>query len=540
MKTTQFGLKALSLSVAAIALHAGAAQAGTVGIYGGGSTLSYTVDDVIGQCVGVQNSGSPITNPDSAKATATVCGGTAPLNSSYEYLLSGTGSGAALTALTTNTPTTAAAKSGEAYIDSANGFGAYPYPSWQLSFSDAPLDSPDPATVTGVVPGSTATQSATGTSYLAEYTSTLKSYRGQLWQIPVTATPIALPYHLPNASFGTGFYASSVPSVTVSNSATVSATVPVLDLSTDMVCYIWTQHTSGAKGIKVPGNYTWDNAIFTGVKTASGVIKSFDSNLISSSVTGVPIQPVVRSDASGTTYLFTLWLSQHCQAGYAAAGYSTPATLVTWPSFVTADGLTGNGGGGLSTTVLANNGAIGYITPDTILPAKSGANPAAFVLAGPDTPATVGQTSPSFLYPNGQNTSLAESGVSLPTGILATSWGTKLNTKFFLAAAKDYGYPITGLTYVMGYTCYDDDTTNNTYAGVEAYLNELATVAGGSLFKNNGFAPLTSADYASAVTIVEKDLKGVLAVGVVNKKGVVTAAGPAACNEFAAAGNTNH
>ena len=504
MKSTHF-LKALSLSVAALALNAGTAHASTVGIYGGGGTLSYLIYDTMGQCVGVQNSGS---NADTLKATALGC--TSPLDTAHEYLFTATGSGAGLAALVGNTATTAATKAGTVATDLGNGLGAYPYPSWQLTFSDAPLETLDAI--------------GSANTYLADYTNTLKTKRGVAWQIPVTAVPVGLPYNLPSASFGTTFYGAAVSSVTVQNGVGgPSATISKLDLSTDAVCYIWTQKDH--KGNAVAGTYTWDNAILYGAKkaTKAAPITNIDSNLVQSSVTGLPIQPIARLDASGTTYLFTLWLSKNCK-GYTPAGYSVPATLVTYPSFVLG---TGNGGGDLVNKVKALNGAIGYSTPDGILPAKAGTVPAAFI-AVPKT--KVKDFPPTFLYPNPQGALLAETGISVPTKITAKSWGTTLTKKFFKAAAVNAGYSITGLTYMMGYTCYVNDSGNDEFTGVKNLVSFLADPKTSTLLTNNGFAPLSAANYTSEVGTVLANLAGVSATPIVSGKKTIT--GPKACKLF--------
>lgn len=519
MKSTHF-LKALSLSVAALALNAGTAHASTVGIYGGGSTLAYLIYDTMGQCVGVQNAGTPgagpnnpggtvAMNPDTANATTLGCA--SPLDTAHEYLFTATGSGAGLSALIANSATTSGTKTGTLAVDSTNGFGAYPYPSWQLTFSDAPLETLDAL--------------GSATTYLADYTTALKAKRGQVWQIPVTAVPVGLPYNLPSATFGTTFYGAAASTVPVSNGVGgPSANVPKFDLSTDMVCYIWTQKDH--KGNPVAGTYTWDNPIFYGAKkaTKAAPISNMDSNLVQSSVTGLPIQPIARSDASGTTYLFTLWLSKNCKGATPTNGFSTPATLVTWPSFVLA---TGNGGGDLVNKVKALNGAIGYSTPDGILPAKAGTVPAAF-LAVPK--AKVTDNPPIFLYPNPQSALLAETGITVPTKITAKSWGTTLTKKFFKAAAVNAGYSITGLTYMMGYTCYVNDTTNDEYTGVKNLVSFLADPKTSTLLTNNGFAPLSATNYTSEVGTVLANITGVSATPVVSGKKTIT--GPKACKLF--------
>lgn len=501
---TRLSLRFLAFSTAAIALHSAPALASVTAIYGGGATMTYAAEDVFGQCVGVPNSGS---NPDTAKALAAGC--TAPVNPSYEYLLSAVSSGPALDAFIANTASTTATKGGTVATDAGNGFGAYPYPSWQFSFSEAPLDS--------------LTSLGATTTYLSAYTTSLKAKRGQPWQIPVAAIPVAIAYRLPTAQFGTTFYGSAVSSVTVSNSASVSATVTKLDLSTDALCYIWTQ--ANAKGSAVSGTYTWDNPIFYGT-TAKGKITNYDSNLVQSSVAGLAIKPVVRSDAAGATYLFALWLSKNCK-GYSTAGYSVPAASVTFPSFVTAVGLAGNGTSGQLSLITANNGAVGYITPDTVLPAKAGGLPAAFLLAGKSK---VTDTAPLFEYPTPANTLTAETGIAVPTKVTAKPWGAKLEKTFFKAAKVNSGYPITGLTYIIGYTCYVNDSSKNELVGVQAYLNFLGTTTASSVLTNSGFAPLTQANYTSEIATVNADLTGVSATPVVSGKKTLN--GPKACKQF--------
>jgi ABC-type phosphate transport system substrate-binding protein len=504
---------ALSLSVAAVALNAGAAHASNTFIFGGGSTLAYELYDTAGQCVGVQNptETSSASYYDVGNAQ-TVAGCTTPINGAYEYLFTGAGSGQALQAFTNNNP---AAQTSSKYnaTDSTNGVSSLPYPSFQLAFSDAPLDTPD----TVDFPFSA---TVTPANFTQTYTTNVTAKRGAAWEIPTTATSVALGYDLPSATFGSGFYGTTAATATVYNG---TATAPInstvvnqLDLSVDMVCYIWTGYDS--KGALISGTSTngatsttpptsagsWSDAIFYGTKSTAKTPKptSFDSNLVQSSVAGLPIKPYHRSDASGTTYLFTLWLKNNCK-GYAAAGYSTPAVQVTWPSWISS--YIASGTGAMGTTLATTAGAIGYISTDTIVPAvtpASGKGPVAAFLVIPKTKAAKA-TQASFLYPNPVNTAAAESGVSLPTSLTLTKWGTILNKKFFKNAAKTSGYPITGLTYVMGYSCYNNATSDNTLAGVEALLNYFTTPGYQTIAKTFGFAPLTQAQYTSAVSLIE-------------------------------------
>ena len=544
MKTSTISLKALSLSVAALALNAGVAHASTIGIYGGGSTLSYVLDDQVGQCVGLNNA-----TYSSDKATGLTCTN----NAAYEYLFAGQGSGSALIALTTNfnsvgqnaveNPPGGSPGYAKNYHDTATGLGPLTstttpgYPSWELSFSDAPFDTLDPISLSGLTFAAEYAPSSTQitNAYFPSGFVSLAKYRGAIWQIPVTATPVALPYNLPSAAFGSGFYDSNATATvtTGSGSSTHTGTVTELDLSTDMVCYIWTQNNAkGTLTTATAGTYTWDNAIFSGKTVKSGTItnvSAFDSNLIKANVAGLAIQPLMRPDASGTTYLFTLWLSKNCK-NYTTAGWGAPSVLPTHPTFVA---LSGSGSGGMQNSVKGLSGSIGYLTPDKVAPV-SGTIPAAFVQIPNNIP--TGSNKSSFLYPTSGNTALAETGVALPTAITATKWGTALNKAFFKQAAANNGYAIVGLTYVMGYSCYDNDSTNNEFDGVQQYLNYLGTADFQTLALGQGFAPLTQAQYQSAVALVEASMHGVSATPIPAKtKTGKPTTGPTACPLFTTA-----
>ncbi len=519
MNIDKFPLKGLSLSVAAFALNGAAAHASTVPIFGGGSTLAYALYDTAGQCVGAQNSLEVSTAAYYDVGTAQTvagCTATAAAASGYEYLFTGAGSGQALQALANNAPS---AMTTQKYNDSDvinSTTYAPPYPSFQLAFSDAPLDTPD--TVDNAF-----SATVTPADFTQVYTTNASAKRGAAWEIPTTATAVALGYDLPSASFGSGFYGTTAATATVYNgtaSAPINPTVvSQLDLSLDMVCYIWTGYdakgqfilgtsTNGASSTSLPTSAgQWSDSIFYGAKTRAASPKptSFDSNLIQSSVAGLAIKPYHRTDASGTTYLFTLWLKKNCK-GYAAAGYSAPAVNVSWPSWISAYGVSGTAA--MGTTLATTPGAIGYISPDTIVPAVSpgsGKGPTAAFLIVPKTKVSKA-TMASFLYPNTINTLASESGVSLPSSLTLAKWGTILNKRFFNNSAKTLGYPIVGLTYVMGYSCYSNASggaVGDTYDGVKGLLNFMETANYQLVAKTLGFAPLTQAQYASAVGLVE-------------------------------------
>jgi ABC-type phosphate transport system substrate-binding protein len=520
--------KALSLSVAAVALNLGAAHASTVPIFGGGSTEAYELYDTAGQCVGVQNSTETASAIYDDVDNARSLGCTTPLSTGYEYLFDGADSGQALQAFTSNDPTRIT-RSNYNVFDTVGvpSVTSLPYPSLQLAFSDAPLDTPDTL-------DNPFSSSITPADFTQIYTSNVSDRRGAAWEIPTTAMAVALGYDLPTTSFvssgtsysgvqfGNGFYGTTQATATVYNG---SATAPInptvvtqLDLSVNMVCYIWTGYDSlgelvvgtssnGATATTPPISAgSWSDAVFYGAYSTSATPKpiKFDSNLVQSSVSGLPIKPYHRTDASGSTYLFTLWLQHNCK-GYAAAGYSVPAVTVTWPSWMP-DSIYGvSGTAAMGTTLASTPGAIGYISTQMIVPAvspTSGKGPIAAFLLVPKT-RVYKSTMADFLYPNTVNTMTSETGAALPATLTLSKWGTMLNKRFFKSAARNSGYAITGLSYVLGYSCYSNASNNDTYDGVKAFLNFMTTSNYQTLADTLGFAPLKQSQYASIVGMVE-------------------------------------
>ena len=466
-------------------------------IYGGGDAVTAAALDTFGQCLGSQNNA----NPDLATATGAGC--VAVTTPAYDYLNIGTSSADALAALITEIAPTTAALPGSTPTDS--NFASYPYPSWQLAVSDIPIDSP--------APGAGAPYYANG------YNTALAAKRGRIWQIPVGAEAIAFPYNLPTtaftttttnyagAVFGTGFYPDLTATASVAAPSGGTASLPRLDLSPDMLCYIWTQHR--ANGAAVAGSYTWDNPIFTGVRvTRAGRTRqtNYDANLIAGSVAGLPILPVTIAN-SGKTYLLTLWLRRNC-AGYGTAGFSAPAATASFPGFVIAAGLSASDPTAAVALIASHPGAIGYATPDAVAPFASAGLPAAFVLAGRQK--TV-NPSALFLYPSSTAIAPALATLKLPQNLAATSWGARLDRLLFNQSSKTLGYPVIGFSYLMGYTCYLNDSPHDELTGVAAVVNFLGDPKAAAIISSLGIAPLTSSQYAGEASLAAANLTGVSA-----------------------------
>lgn len=95
----------------------------------------------------------------------------------------------------------------------------------------------------------------------------------------------------------------------------------------------------------------------------SGTITNWDSAALNESgvnpgLPNVPIVPVIRSDAAGTTYVLTNYLSDDSSTWASAHGTSIEPSV--WPTGVTAE-RTAHGNSGMATYVNETAGAIGYV-----------------------------------------------------------------------------------------------------------------------------------------------------------------------------------
>ncbi len=135
---------------------------------------------------------------------------------------------------------------------------------------------------------------------------------------------------------------------------------------------------------------------------------------------GTGIFPVHRSDGSGTTNIFTTYLTEVSGdwSGSVGAGKS-----VHWPN-----GLGGKGNQGVAQLIKQNEGGIGYIELNY---AVTNAIPYALIR----------NAKGKFVYPTVEATTAAVDAVPLPADFRKVAVNT---------SAAD-GYPITGFTYVLAY-----------------------------------------------------------------------------------------
>jgi len=199
-------------------------------------------------------------------------------------------------------------------------------------------------------------------------------------------------------------------------------------------------------------------------KIFQGQIKTWNDPAIKADNPGVslpssPITTAVRSDSSGTTQNFTLFLKDAVPSVWTLGSSST----IKWPSTARA----GSGNAGVAQIVKSTSGAIGYVDYAT---AK--ASGLSF--------ASVKNSSGAYIAPSPSSASAAADGATVASNLtFAAAWASGAGS-----------YPI---TYQSWDLVYAQQPNANDAALLKAYLGYLLSPTGGQqLLGNLGYAPLPS------------------------------------------------
>jgi phosphate transport system substrate-binding protein len=154
-----------------------------------------------------------------------------------------------------------------------------------------------------------------------------------------------------------------------------------------------------------------------------GTISKWNDTAIATDNPGVALPnkdiiSVHRSDGSGTTYIFTNYLSKVSPAWQSQAGN---ATAVNWPN-----GLGGQGNAGVAGEVKANDGAIGYVE-------------LAYAVQNNLPVATVKNASGEWVVASYGSTTAAADGVTLPDDMKV----------MITNSSNPLAYPIVGFTWIL-------------------------------------------------------------------------------------------
>ena len=194
----------------------------------------------------------------------------------------------------------------------------------------------------------------------------------------------------------------------------------------------------------------------------SGKITSWNNPAIAALNSGVSLPSTavtlaVRSDSSGTTQNFSLYLEKAGGSAWTLGSSST----IKWPSTARA----GMGNGGVAQIVKSTPGAIGYVDY-----ADAKASGLSF--------ASVKNSSGSYIAPSPSSASAAGSGITVAPDL----------TFHAVDSPNPQAYPITYQSWVL---VYATQPSANDAAMLKAYIGYLIG-SGQSLLTNLGYAPLPS------------------------------------------------
>ncbi|MFI5287322.1 MAG: phosphate ABC transporter substrate-binding protein PstS [Candidatus Dormibacteria bacterium] len=179
-----------------------------------------------------------------------------------------------------------------------------------------------------------------------------------------------------------------------------------------------------ASGLKLDGDTI--GKIFSGGITVwnDAAIKALNPGI---TLPSTPIAVAHRSDGSGTTAIFTDFLTQTSPAWVTALGGSKTSVgkTVAWPV-----GIGGKGNDGVSAVVSQTAGGIGYVELD-------------YAIAQHQTYADVKNKAGVFVEPCEQTAAAATAGI--------TSYPSDLRVDIVNQSSNPQAYPITGLTWALVY-----------------------------------------------------------------------------------------
>jgi phosphate transport system substrate-binding protein len=225
-------------------------------------------------------------------------------------------------------------------------------------------------------------------------------------------------------------------------------------------------------GLKLDGPATAD--IFM------GKIKNWNDPAIKNLNPGVslpstPIQTVHRADESGTTFVFTSWLSQESAEWKSKVGADK---AVQWPS----GGTGANGSAGVAAAIQHTTGSIGYVEYQFAVTTSLG------------VAAVKGMNGSNFVSPSVSAISAAGGGLSFPIS----------STSNVLNSSSPGAYPITTTTYFMAYQ--DLTPLGKDKAQTIVDLLQWMYTKGQSTVSSLNFAPLPSSVIQEAMSHI-KDFK---------------------------------
>lgn len=368
---------------------------------------------------------------------------------------------------TGNVSSNGAPSSGASTVAAGPGFGA----ANAKLCSGTVNTTPDYKNTIATIAGGAKTISGAGSTFAAPLYSTWAGAYNK-------ATGVAVAY----ASIGSGGGIAAVQANTVnfgdSDAGMAPADLalakggPVLQIPLLLGAVVPTYNVPGVgAGLKFTGSVLGE--------IYAGKITNWDDPALKALNPGVklpslPIAVAHRSDGSGTTNIFTNYLTKESPAWVSKLGgpARSQGLTVAWPV-----GIGGKGNEGVSAVVAQTKGALGYLESD-------------FAIAEHLTYGQVQNKSGSFIEPCIQTIIPAVDGVTFPPN---------LNT--FLTDGSNPGvYPITGTSYAL---VYQHQTSKPIAAGLINFFSWVLST-GQNLNASVFYAPLGSALQKLAVAQLKK------------------------------------
>jgi phosphate transport system substrate-binding protein len=308
------------------------------------------------------------------------------------------------------------------------------------------------------VPGQATTLSGAGSTFVAPMMSVwTKAY--------ATSNSVQVAYQ----SVGSGAGVAQIQANTVdfgdsdafmSDSDIAKAKGPIVQIPLVQAPVVAVYNLPGVtSGLKFDGNTL--GRIFAGAITSwnDPAIKALNPGI---SLPNTPIAVAHRSDGSGTTAIFTDFLTQTSPAWVTALGGKTTSVgkTVAWPV-----GIGGKGNDGVSAVVSQTTGGIGYVELD-------------YAIAQHQTYADVKNKAGKFIEPCEQTAANATVGI--------TSYPPDLRIDIINQSTNPEAYPITGLTWAL---VYQNQTKAATAAALVNFFSWVLT-KGQDMTGSVNFTPL--------------------------------------------------
>ncbi|MEA2637260.1 MAG: phosphate transport system substrate-binding protein [Chloroflexota bacterium] len=318
-------------------------------------------------------------------------------------------------------------------------------------------------------PSATPTQVCTGTSAPPGYTNALAAVPGQATSLSGAGSTFVAPMmsvwasayatqdsvKVAYQSIGSGAGIAQLQAATVDfgdsdaymkDSDIAKAKGPVVQIPLVQAPVVVAYNIPGvASGLKFDGN--------TIGKVFAGTITNWNDPAITALNPGVTLPNLAiavahRSDASGTTSIFTDYLTKESPSWVTALGGATTSVgkTVAWPT-----GIGGKGNEGMSALIGQTSGAIGYIELD-------------YAISQHLTYGDVKNKAGTFVEPCEQTAANATVGI--------TTYPSDLRVDIVDASSNTEAYPITGLTWAL---VYQNQTNAATAAALVNFFSWVLT-----------------------------------------------------------------